>query len=77
MDQDLHGCDLERTPLSAVQAAKLVGVTPDVVYQWKRRGLLKAAAMLDGKPVYLGVDVQRVERETRLQRGKSRRTKSR
>lgn len=56
----------DETPLTARDAAELVGVSVDLIWQWKKRGLLKAnATAVDGKPRFLAVDVLRAEHKTR------------
>jgi len=44
-------------PLPAPLAAALVGVQPDTIRQWRRRGLIRPVGGTPRKPLYLAADV--------------------
>jgi DNA-binding transcriptional MerR regulator len=56
--------DLERITWTTAEAAEAAGVTPDVIYQWKRRGKLTPVNR-KGWPRYRAMDVLRAEASTR------------
>jgi hypothetical protein len=66
MSGRVANAELQETRLSTREAAELAGVNADLIYQWRRRGLLVPVEVdATGHPKYLGVDVLRVERDTR------------
>ncbi len=56
--------DLEHTTWTTAEAAEAAGVTPDVIYQWKRRGKIKPVNRT-GWPRYRAMDVLATEKATR------------
>ena len=62
--------DLEHVRWTTAEAAEATGVTPDVIYQWKRRGKLKPINRT-GWPRYRALDVLRVEQATRQRAGRT------
>lgn len=56
--------DLDTLTWTTRQAAEAAGVTPDVIYQWKRRGKLTPVNPR-GRPRYRALDVLTVEAATR------------
>lgn len=56
--------DLEHAIWTTTEAAEAAGVTPDVIYQWKRRGKIQPVNRR-GWPRYRALDVLRVEQSTR------------
>jgi DNA-binding transcriptional MerR regulator len=62
--------NLETTVWTTAQAAEAAGVTPAVVYQWKRRGKL-VPVNRRGWPRYRAMDVLRVEQSTRERAGRA------
>ncbi|MEU1800888.1 MerR family transcriptional regulator [Streptomyces sp. NPDC019937] len=62
--------DLSRTTWTTPQAAEAAGVTPDVIYQWKRRGKL-VPVNRKGWPRYRAMDVLQVEASTRQRAGRT------
>jgi DNA-binding transcriptional MerR regulator len=61
--------------LSARDAARLVGVTPAAIWQWKRRGILQPAGLDERqRPLYRQLDVARAEKRTRAKAGRQVRT---
>lgn len=61
--------DLEHTVWTTAQAAEAAGVTPEVIYQWKRRGKIKPVNRR-GWPRYRAMDVLQAERSTRERAGR-------
>lgn len=66
MDLD---CDLQHALWTTAEAAEAAGVTPDVIYQWKRRGKLTPVNRR-GRPRYRAMDVLRTEQSTRGRAGR-------
>ncbi|MDX3245851.1 MerR family transcriptional regulator [Streptomyces sp. ME18-1-4] len=62
--------DLERVTWTTAQAAEATGVTPDVIYQWKRRGKITPVNKR-GWPRYRAMDVLRAEQSTRERAGRT------
>ena len=62
--------DLERVTWTTAEAAEAAGVSPDVIYQWKRRGKLTPVNRR-GWPRYRAMDVLRVEASTRERAGRT------
>lgn len=62
--------DLEQAIWTAAEAAEAVGVSPDVIYQWKRRGKIKPVNRC-GWPRYRAMDVLRAEASTRAKAGRA------
>lgn len=56
--------DLEHALWTTAQAAEAAGVTPDVIYQWKRRGKI-VPVNRRGWPRYRALDILRAEQATR------------
>lgn len=66
--------DLTTTRWTVAQAAEAAQVTPNVVRNWKYRGLLTEAGRdFRGRPLFRAIDVIRAEKATRE---KARRTYS-
>ncbi|MFI1165633.1 MerR family transcriptional regulator [Streptomyces sp. NPDC020801] len=63
-------CDLEQAIWTTTEAAEAAGVTPDVIYQWKRRGKL-VPVNRRGWPRYRAMDVLRAEQSTRQRAGRT------
>ncbi|MFF7190506.1 MerR family transcriptional regulator [Streptomyces sp. NPDC008222] len=57
-------CNLEHAIWNTAEAAEAAGVTPAVIYQWKRRGKLTPVNKT-GWPRYRALDVLRAEQSTR------------
>lgn len=58
--------DLTTTYWTVEQSAEAAQVKPNVVRNWKYRGVLKAAKTdWRGKPLFLAIDVIRAEKATR------------
>lgn len=66
----LLDCDLEQAIWTTAEAAEAAGVTPAVIYQWKRRGKLTPVNRR-GWPRYRAMDVLRAERATRERAGRT------
>jgi DNA-binding transcriptional MerR regulator len=62
--------DLDRVTWTTAEAAEAAGVTPDVIYQWKRRGKI-APVNRRGWPRYRAMDVLRAEQATRERAGRA------
>lgn len=62
--------DLQQTTWSTTEAAEAAGVTPDVIYQWKRRGKIQPVNRR-GWPRYRALDVLRAEQSTRKRAGRT------
>lgn len=62
--------DLTHTTWTTAEAAEAVGVTNDVIYQWKRRGKLKPINRR-GWPRYRAMDVLAAEAGTRARAGRT------
>ena len=60
---DLDG-DLSRKTWTVAEAAEAAGVTPAVIYQWKRRGKIKPVNKT-GWPRYRALDILKAEASTR------------
>ncbi|WP_406418397.1 MerR family transcriptional regulator [Streptomyces sp. NBC_01614] len=60
---DLDG-DLTCKTWTVAEAAEAAGVTPDVIYQWKRRGKIKPVNER-GWPRYRALDILKAEAATR------------
>lgn len=60
---DLDG-DLSRKTWTVAEAAEAAGVTPDVIYQWKRRGKITPVNKT-GWPRYRALDILKAEAATR------------
>lgn len=58
--------DLQTTQWTVAQAAEAAGVKPNVVRNWKYRGVLDAVGRdWRGGPLFLAIDVIRAEKATR------------
>ena len=66
----LLDCDLEHALWTTAEAAEAAGVTPDVIYQWKRRGKIKPVNSR-GWPRYRALDVLQAEQATRQRAGRT------
>lgn len=66
----LLDCDLEQAIWTTAEAAEAAGVTPAVIYQWKRRSKLTPVNRR-GWPRYRAMDVLRAERATRERAGRT------
>lgn len=62
--------DLTTTLWTTAEAAEAAGVTPDVIYQWKRRRKLTPVNDT-GWPRYRALDVLKVEAATRQRAGRT------
>lgn len=62
--------DLQNAIWTTAEAAEAAGVTPDVIYQWKRRGKLTPVNRR-GWPRYRAMDVLRAEQATRQRAGRT------
>lgn len=51
--------------VTAQQGAAQLDVDVNVIYQWRRRGLVTEVARVRGRPIYLLGDLWEVERDTR------------
>ena len=67
MDLD---CDLQHAIWTTAEAAEATGVTPDVIYQWKRRKKINPINR-SGRPRYRAMDVLRAEQATRHRAGRA------
>lgn len=57
--------------LTPAQAADLCGVTPDAIWQWKRRGRIKPDGLDErGRPLYSQLTIARAEAATRRRAGR-------
>lgn len=56
--------DLTQKTWTVAEAAEAAGVTPDVIYQWKRRGKIKPVNPT-GWPRYRALDILKAEAATR------------
>lgn len=56
--------DLTRKTWTVAEAAEAAGVTPDVIYQWKRRGKI-TPVNATGWPRYRALDILKAEAATR------------
>jgi len=66
----LLDCDLEHAIWTTPEAAEAAGVTPEVIYQWKRRGKIIPVNRC-GRPRYRALDVLRAEQSTRERAGRT------
>lgn len=66
---DLDG-DLTRKTWTVAEAAEAAGVTPDVIYQWKRRGKITPVNST-GWPRYRALDILKAEAATRERGGRA------
>lgn len=62
--------DLANTLWTTAEAAAAVGVTNDVIYQWKRRGKIKPVNRT-GWPLYRAMDILAAEKATRERAGRT------
>ena len=66
---DLDG-DLTRKTWTVAEAAEAAGVTPDVIYQWKRLGKITPVNST-GWPRYRALDILKAEAATRERAGRA------
>ncbi|MEU5043165.1 helix-turn-helix domain-containing protein [Streptomyces griseorubiginosus] len=62
--------NLQHTTWTTPEAAEAAGVSPDVIYQWKRRGKLTPVNRT-GRPRYRAMDVLHAEAATRQRAGRT------
>ncbi|MER6980152.1 MerR family transcriptional regulator [Streptomyces carpinensis] len=62
--------DLTHTLWTTAEAAAAAGVSPDVIYQWKRRGKIRPVNRR-GWPRYRALDVLHAEQATRQRAGRT------
>jgi len=62
--------DLEHATWTTAEAAEAAGVTPDVIYQWKKRGKI-APINRRGWPRYRAMDILQAEKATRERAGRT------
>jgi predicted site-specific integrase-resolvase len=62
--------DLQHTTWTTAEAAEAAGVTPAVIYQWKRRGKIKPINRR-GWPRYRALEVLQAEQSTRQRAGRA------
>lgn len=67
-----HDGELYATASQAAEWLAPAGVTPALIRDWRRRGLVTPVASLAGENVYVWADLCRVERDTRTRRRRPR-----
>jgi DNA-binding transcriptional MerR regulator len=70
--EDEDGCPIYADTAGAAKLLAHVGVTTARIRDWKRRGLITPAHVIQGRPIYRMADVWAAEKATRTRRTRPR-----